>query len=113
MKLPGLAMPRPGSAVIGGVESVAVRVKPGASRVRVGGRHDGPYGPALVIAVNAPPVDGRATEAARRALAGALGVRPAAVILRSGAASRDKLFVVTDPPPGLADKVRTLREKAV
>ncbi|MGC5031949.1 DUF167 domain-containing protein [Micromonospora sp. DT229] len=78
--------------------TVAVRVKPGASRARVGGRYDGPHGPALVIAVNAPAVDGRATEAARRALAEALGVRPAAVSLRAGAASRDKLFVV-DPAP--------------
>ncbi|MFC5945436.1 DUF167 domain-containing protein, partial [Micromonospora harpali] len=59
--------------------TVAVRVKPGASRVRVGGRRDGTLGPALVIAVNAPPVDGRATEAARRVLAAALGGRPAAV----------------------------------
>ncbi|MEU6021473.1 DUF167 domain-containing protein [Micromonospora sp. NPDC048871] len=78
--------------------TVAVRVKPGASRARVGGRYDGPHGPALVIAVNAPAVDGRATEAARRALAEALGVRPAAVSLRTGAASRDKLFVI-DPAP--------------
>ncbi|MFR9777675.1 DUF167 domain-containing protein [Micromonospora sp. MS34] len=90
--------------------TVAVRVKPGASRARVGGRFDGPHGPALVIAVNAPPVDGRATEAARRALADALGVRPAAVSLRTGAASRDKLFLVERPAPGLADVLRRLRD---
>lgn len=77
--------------------SVPVRVKPGSARASVGGRHDGPYGPALVVAVNAPAVDGRATEAARRALAEALGVRPGAVTLRAGAASRDKLFTVTGP----------------
>ncbi|WP_229400195.1 DUF167 domain-containing protein [Micromonospora okii] len=90
--------------------TVAVRVKPGAARVRVGGRHDGPHGPALVIAVNAPPVDGRATEAARRALADALGVRPAAVSLRAGAASRDKLFLVERPPAELAEALRRLRD---
>ncbi|MFI0795579.1 MULTISPECIES: DUF167 domain-containing protein [Micromonospora] len=92
--------------------TVAVRVKPGAARARVGGRHDGPHGPALVIAVNAPPVDGRATEAARRALAEALGVRPAAVSLRAGSASRDKLFLVERPPPELAQALRRLRDGA-
>ncbi|GAB7047361.1 hypothetical protein JCM9534A_24870 [Catenuloplanes indicus JCM 9534] len=90
--------------------SVPVRVKPGASRARVGGRHDGPHGPALVVAVNAPPVDGRATEAARRALATALGVRPASVTLRLGAASRDKVFLVADAPEALAAAVTELRD---
>ncbi|MFB6394820.1 DUF167 domain-containing protein [Polymorphospora lycopeni] len=90
--------------------TVAVRVKPGASRARVGGCHEGPYGPALVVAVNAPPVDGRATEAVRKALAAALDVRPAAVILRTGAASRDKLFVVDGPVPALDARLRRLRD---
>lgn len=82
--------------------TIAVRVKPGASRTRVGGGYPGPYGPALVVAVSAPAVDGRATEAARRALADALGVRPAAVTLRRGATSRDKLFAVEPGPAGTA-----------
>ena len=90
--------------------TVAVRVKPGSSRTRVGGLHAGPRGPALVIAVNAPAVDGRATEAERRALAKALGVRPNAVALRSGAASRDKLFTVEDPTGELAKLVSRLRD---
>lgn len=90
--------------------TVAVRVKPGTSRARVGGRFDGPHGPALVIAVNAPAVDGRATEAARRALADALGVRPAAVSLRAGAASRDKLFRVDGAGAGLAAVLTRLRD---
>jgi uncharacterized protein len=88
---------------------VAVRVKPGASRIRVGGSHPGPHGPALVVAVTAPAVDGRATEAARRALAGALGVRPAAVSLRTGPTSRDKLFTVTGSETALTERVRDLR----
>ncbi|GIF21209.1 hypothetical protein Ate02nite_39390 [Paractinoplanes tereljensis] len=75
--------------------SVAVRVRPGAGRDRVGGRYEGPHGPALIVAVGAPAVDGKATEAVRRALADALGVRPAAVTLRLGATSRDKVFTVT------------------
>ncbi|MEU7922698.1 DUF167 domain-containing protein [Micromonospora zamorensis] len=90
--------------------TVAVRVKPGASRTRVGGRFDGPHGPALVIAVHDPAVDGRATEAARKALAAALGLRPAAVSLRVGAASRDKLFLVDRSGPELSELLRRLRD---
>jgi uncharacterized protein YggU (UPF0235/DUF167 family) len=74
--------------------SVAVRVRPGAGRDRVGGRYDGPHGPALIVAVSAPPVDGKATEAVRKALAAALGLRAADVTLRLGATSRDKVFTV-------------------
>jgi uncharacterized protein YggU (UPF0235/DUF167 family) len=61
-----------------------------------------------VVTVNAPAVDGRATEAARRALAEALGLRAATVSLRTGAASRDKLFTVDQPPADLAERVRRL-----
>nr|WP_189202204.1 DUF167 domain-containing protein [Couchioplanes caeruleus] len=80
-----------------------MRVRPGAGRNRVGGRYDGPHGPALIVAVAAPAVDGKATEAVRRALAEALGVRPAAVTLKIGATSRDKVFTVAgDVGPRLA-----------
>jgi len=65
-----------------------------------------------VVAVGAPAVDGRATEAARRALAEALGVRPGGITLRSGAASRDQLFVLADPPVDLDRTVRRLRDGA-
>ncbi len=82
------------SAADGDDLTVAVRVRPGAGRTRVGGRYDGPHGPALIVAVGAPAVDGKATEAVRRALAEALGVRPAAVSLKLGATSRDKVFIV-------------------
>ena len=75
--------------------SVVVRVRPGAGRTRVGGRYEGPHGPALIVAVGAPAVDGRATEAVRQALAAALGVRPREVVLKVGATSRDKVFTVS------------------
>lgn len=87
---------------------VAVRVKPGAKRTAVGGRYDGPHGPALIIAVTAPAVDGKATEAARRALAEALGVKPAAVTLRVGATSRDKVFEVPMEAEERAERLREL-----
>ncbi|GLY93486.1 DUF167 domain-containing protein [Actinoplanes sp. NBRC 103695] len=89
--------------------TVAVRVRPGAARTAVGGRYDGPHGPALVVAVNAPPVDGKATEAVRRALAAAFGVRPAAVALKLGATSRDKVFTVDAEPGAVAALLRELR----
>lgn len=88
---------------------VAVRVKPGASRTRVGGCHPGAYGPAVVVAVTAPAVDGRATEAVRRALATALGVRPSAVTLLRGATSRDKLYAVDGDPARHAERLQALR----
>lgn len=93
---------------------IAVRVKPGVSRARVGGCHPGPQGPALVVAVAAPAVDGRATEAARLALAAALEVPARRVTLRTGAASRDKLFRVDAATAGeaeaLAVRLRRLRD---
>lgn len=89
---------------------IAIRVRPGASRVRVGGCHQGPYGPALVVAVHSPPVDGRATEAALRALSSALGIRTSAVTLKAGAASRDKLVTIPDAPVELAARVASLRD---
>lgn len=68
-------------------------MRPGAGRTRVGGR----YGEdVLVVAVQAPAVDGRATRAALDALADALGVARRDVTLVSGATSRTKLVDVPD-----------------
>ena len=87
---------------------IAVRVKPGASRDRVGGRYDGPAGPALVVAVSARAVDGRATAAALEAVAEAFGVRRRAVVLVSGATSRDKVFDIGGPPEVLRARLAEL-----
>lgn len=88
--------------------TIAIRVKPGVARAAVGGVYDGPFGPAVVVAVREPPVDGRATGAALRALAKAISVRPARLALKAGAASRDKLVLVEDPPDDLAERVAAL-----
>lgn len=69
-----------------------MRVRPGASRTRVGGTHAG----RLVVAVGARAVDGAATEATLTAVAQALGVRPRHVRLVTGATSRDKVVEVDD-----------------
>lgn len=73
---------------------ILLRVKPGASRTTVGGRYDGPSGPALVVAVAARAVQGQATKAVLTAVAAAFGVRRSAVSLVRGATSRDKLVEV-------------------
>ncbi|HEX6196210.1 MAG TPA: DUF167 domain-containing protein [Jiangellaceae bacterium] len=66
---------------------VTIRVKPGAARTRVGGS----YGDALVVAVQARAVDGKATEAALTALAEAMHLRRRDVRLVTGATSRTKV----------------------
>jgi len=71
---------------------VRIRVRPSSRQVEVGGTHDG----ALVVRVREPAVDGRATDAALRALAEALGVRAREVQLVSGATSRTKLVEIPD-----------------
>ena len=93
--------------------SVPVRVRPGAGRTRVGGSYPGPHGPALIVAVGAPAVDGKATEAVRRALAEALGVRAAAVELRLGATSRDKVFTVAASPEAVGPRLAQLRGETI
>jgi uncharacterized protein (TIGR00251 family) len=61
------------------------------ARTRVGGRWPAPDGDALIVAVSAPAVDGRANEAVRRALAEAFGVRRQDVEIVRGERSRDKI----------------------
>jgi uncharacterized protein YggU (UPF0235/DUF167 family) len=85
----------PGGAAVG------VRVKP---RARPGlAYRDG----VLTVSVAAPPVDGRATGEALRALAAALGLPPSALTLRSGATSTRKVFAVRGLAP--AEVERRLR----
>ncbi|NUS72734.1 MAG: DUF167 domain-containing protein [Corynebacteriales bacterium] len=90
--------------------TVAVRAKPGAKFAHVGGHHLGPYGNAVVVKVMARAVDGAATEAIRRSLAQALGVRTSAVSLRRGHSSRDKLFVIDPWPSDIQQRIWQLME---
>ena len=71
---------------------VAIRVRPGAGRHRVGGGVGDPI--RLVVAVCSQAVDGKATEAALVAVAEAVGVKRRDVSLISGHTSRDKLIEI-------------------
>ncbi|MFL6117052.1 MAG: DUF167 domain-containing protein [Catenulispora sp.] len=85
---------------------IPIRVKPGSSRIRVGGRHGER---ALIVAVNAKAVDGAATEAALRAVADALEIPRRSVVLITGATSRDKVIgVSTEAPDGVRERLRAL-----
>jgi uncharacterized protein YggU (UPF0235/DUF167 family) len=88
--------------------TVAVRVRPRSARAGVGGRYAGVNGPALIVSVLEPAVDGRATQAVLRAVAEALGLPRSRVRLRTGERSRDKLLTIVDPPPDLAARLTTL-----
>ncbi len=66
--------------------SLSVRLHPGAKRNAVTGLHDG----ALKIALNAPPVDGKANDALIAFLAERLSVPRAKIALVAGMTSRSK-----------------------
>jgi hypothetical protein len=87
---------------------LTVRVRPGASRTKVGGRYGEGADATLVVAVSARAVDGAATEAVLQALAEALGVRPWQVTLVHGRTSRDKTVAIADPPADLDVRVAAL-----
>lgn len=69
---------------------LAIRVQPRAKRTEVAGERGG----AIVIRVNAPPVDGRANQAVCRLIAKRLGVAAGAVRVVRGETARDKVVRV-------------------
>jgi uncharacterized protein (TIGR00251 family) len=85
---------------------VQVRVRPGASRTSVGGRYGAE---ALVVAVSAPAVEGRANRAVIEAVAAAFGVRRSAVSVLAGQRSRDKVLFVAGEPDTLRARLVLLR----
>jgi len=67
-----------------------IRVQPRAQRTEIAGVRDG----ALLVRVNAPPVDGKANAALCRLLAKRLGVPARAVAVVRGASARDKVVEI-------------------
>ncbi len=68
----------------------------------MGGRH----GDALVVAVVAPAVEGKANEAVRKALAAAFGVRRRDVAIVVGERGRDKVVELPGDPERLEELLR-------
>jgi len=73
---------------------IEIRVRPNASRNKVGGTAGDP--PRLVVAVQAPAVDGKANAAVIKELAAAFGLRARDFIIIHGELSRDKRLVIRD-----------------
>ena len=74
--------------------TIAVRAQPGAKRTKVVGIHGQEPESQLKIAVQAPPVEGRANEALIAVLAETLGVAKSKITLLAGELSRSKVFLV-------------------
>ena len=87
---------------------VAVRVRPGARRESVGGRWDGPRGPALTVVVQARAVDGNANAAVIEAVATAFGLPKSAVALVSGHRGQDKVVELDGDPATLGARLAAL-----
>ena len=79
--------------VAGGV-TLAVRAQPGAKKTAITGVYGDGEASQLKIAVQAPPVEGRANEALIAFLAQAFGVPKRSVELVSGELSRSKVFLL-------------------
>lgn len=77
--------------VAGGV-TLAVRAQPGAKKTAIVGVYGEGAAAQLKIAVQAPPVEGRANEALILFLAKTFGLPKSAVELVSGELSRSKVF---------------------
>lgn len=71
---------------------IEIRVRPNASRNKVGGTVGDP--PRLVVAVQAPAVDGKANVAVVKELAKAFDLRPRDFTLVFGELGRDKRLLV-------------------
>lgn len=72
-----------------------LHVQPRASKDRVSGL----YGSRLKIHVQAPPADGKANKACQKLLSKVLKIPGSRLILKSGASSRQKTFLVKDTEP--------------
>ncbi len=85
---------------------IDLKVVPGARRDAIAGVLDMPGGGRLKVRVSAPPEGGRANKAVCRLIAGALGVRAAAVGVVAGASSPEK--TVRAVGVGVEDAARAL-----
>ena len=83
-----------------------IRVRPNTSRNKVGGSVGQP--PRLVVAVQAPAVDGKANQAVIKELAKALGLRVRNFTIVYGELGRDKRLLVEGDEETLQGKLEEL-----
>jgi len=83
-----------------------IRVRPNASRNKVGGTAGNP--PRLVVAVQAPAVDGKANAAVIKELASAFGLRVRDFTIVHGELARDKRLLVIGNETELAMRIEEL-----
>ena len=89
-------------SVQGGV-TLAVRAQPGAKKSAVVGVYGEGAAAQLKVAVQAPPVEGRANSALVEFLADKFGVAKSYVELVSGELSRSKVFLIRGISSGQAE----------
>ena len=90
MKLDPTAFKRDGDATV-----IALHIQPGAKRSATCGM----FGNSVKVAIQAPPVDGKANSALREFLAEQLKIPTSKVTLVSGASGRDKKVRVAGVTP--------------
>jgi len=86
---------------------IEIRVRPNASRNKVGGTAGDP--PRLVVAVQAPAVDGKANAAVIKELAAAFGLRPRDFTIVHGELSRDKRLLISNASEDLSNRYEELK----
>ena len=83
-----------------------IRVRPNSSRNKVGGSVGEP--PRLVVAVQAPAVDGKANQAVIKELASAFGLRTRDFTIVYGELGRDKRLLIDGDEKTLQAKLEEL-----
>ncbi len=89
---------------------IEVRVRPNASRNKVGGTAADP--PRLIVAVQAPAVDGKANEAVIKELAKVFDVRARDITIVFGELGRDKRLLVSGEITELNARYEELQQAA-
>lgn len=89
---------------------IEIRVRPNASRNKVGGTAGEP--PRLVVAVQAPAVDGKANEAVIKELAKAFDIRARDFTIVFGELARDKRLLVSGDIERLSQRYSELQQSA-
>ena len=81
-------------------------MRPNANRNKVGGTVGDP--PRLIVAVQAPAVDGKANDAVLKELAKAFGVKARDISIVQGELARDKRIVIDADPISLQMRLEVL-----